>query len=119
MTATGYTESTGDVSHDFAISIYGEGGGTGIGEWLNGYDSQAAWGVYYDNTDNYFYLTYEYSNLNFSPVPEPSTYFMTGTLLCFIACNRQSRKSIQLFFAKVWGNPSSNGNCSKIKNRVL
>ena len=51
------------------------------------------WGVYKDGDK--FYLTYEFSNLNFSPVPEPSTYFMTGALFCLIGLNRTSRNSMK------------------------
>ena len=50
-------------------------------------------GVHKDG--NEFYLTYNFSSLNFSPVPEPSTYFMTGALFCLIGCNRASRRSLK------------------------
>ena len=92
MRATGYSASTGDRTDDFSITIYSS---SGIGNWLNGYDSTNAWGVWYDNGTNDFYLTYQFSNLNFSPVPEPSTYFMTGALFCLIGCNRASRRSLK------------------------
>ena len=38
----------------------------------------------------------------YSAVPEPSTYFMTGILFCFIGCNRSSRNTIKIFFSKVF-----------------
>jgi hypothetical protein len=47
------------------------------------------WGVHQDDED--FYITY-------SAAPEPSTYVMTGALLCFIGFNQKSRKSLKKIF---------------------
>jgi len=84
MTATGW-DANGTVTSKFSLET------SGVDQWLNGYDSSTAWGVH--KAGNEFYLTYEFSNLNFSPVPEPSTYFMTGALFCLIGCNRTSSQS--------------------------
>jgi len=88
MTATGW-DANGDVTEHFTLKT------TGIDAWLNGFDgyneSKDLWGIHKDG--NNFFLTYEFSNLNFSPVPEPSTYFMTGALFCLVGCNRTSRQS--------------------------
>lgn len=84
MTATGW-DVNGTVTNKFNLET------SGVDKWLNGYDSSTAWGVYKEG--NEFYLTYNFSSLNFSPVPEPSTYFMTGALFCLIGCNRTSRQS--------------------------
>ncbi len=43
-----------------------------------------------------------YNLLYYSAVPEPSTYFMTGILFCFIGCNRSSRNTIKTFLSKVF-----------------
>ena len=89
MTATDWDDVNGDVTEHFTLET------SGIDAWLNGFDgyneSTDLWGIHKDGDD--FYLTYEFSNLNFSPVPEPSTYFMTGALFCLIGCNRTSRQS--------------------------
>jgi len=42
-----------------------------------------------DVSANHYDLVY------YSAVPEPSTYFMTGALFCFIGCNRASRNTIK------------------------
>ncbi|MDA0905027.1 MAG: hypothetical protein O2874_01750 [Verrucomicrobia bacterium] len=63
-----------------AISYY-------LGHWYGD------WGFHQDGND--FYLTY-------SAVPEPSTYFMTGILFCFIGCNRSTRNTIKTFFSKIF-----------------
>lgn len=86
MTATGWGAS-GDVTDKFSLET------SGVDQWLNGYDSSTIWGVH--KAGNEFYLTYNFSSLNFSPVPEPSTYFMTGALFCLIGCNRASRRSLK------------------------
>ncbi len=49
-----------------------------------------------DVSANHYDLVY------YSAVPEPSTYFMTGILFCFIGCNRSSRNTIKTFFSKVF-----------------
>ena len=49
-----------------------------------------------DVSANHYDLVY------YSAVPEPSTYFMTGALFCFIGCNRSSRNTIKIFFSKVF-----------------
>jgi len=101
LTATGWGAS-GDVTSSFNLITSGSGGHTGIDAWLNGFDGYNQptdlWGVHKDG--NELYLTYEFSNLNFSPVPEPSTYIMTGALFCVIAYNRESRRSFKklIFF---------------------
>ena len=114
MRATGYSASTGDRTDDFSITIYSS---SGIGNWLNGYDSTNAWGVWYDNGTNDFYLTYQFSNLNFSPVPEPSTYFMTGALFCLIGCNRASRRSLKKLVFHFFKKTSTKENCTEVENQ--
>lgn len=49
-----------------------------------------------DVSANHYDLVY------YSAVPEPSTYFMTGALFCFIGCNRASRNTIKTFLSKVF-----------------
>jgi hypothetical protein len=103
LTATGWGAS-GDVTSSFNLITSGSGGHTGIDAWLNGFDGYNQptdlWGVHKDG--NELYLTYEFSNLNFTPVPEPSTYIMTGALFCLIACIigkvGDHLKSLFLFF---------------------
>ncbi len=49
--------------------------------------------------DNKYYLTYHSTtDLSLSQAPEPSTYVMTGALLCFIGFNQKSRKSLKRIF---------------------
>ena len=59
-----------------------------------------------------------YKLIYYSAVPEPSSYFMTGILLCLIGCSRQSRQSIKLLWLKALPNQSEKENISKIKNRL-
>ena len=117
MTATNSNLSDGDVSSKFALET------SGIDAWLNGFDgyrspgiSTDPWGVWKEG-DN-FYLTYEFSNLNFSPVPEPSSYFMTGALFCLIGFNRTSRNSIKKFLFPLWGNILKNGKPPEVEKKV-
>ena len=49
-----------------------------------------------DVSANHYDLVY------YSAVPEPSTYFMTGILFCFIGCNRSTRNTIKTFFSKIF-----------------
>jgi len=128
MTATGWDADGNpsqidnlDVSDYFTLHttspfIDSESGDTGIDNWLNGYDSSNAWGVWKSGDD--FYLTYTFSDLNFSPVPEPSTYFMTGALFCLIGLNRTSRNSMKkllfLFLVKF----SRNYNAREVEKKV-
>ena len=49
-----------------------------------------------DVSANHYDLVY------YSAVPEPSTYFMTGALFCFIGCNRASRNTIKTFLSKIF-----------------
>ena len=100
MTAPGWNGVNNDVTNYFELTTNGT---DGIDHWLNGYPYNPTdtnrytnlWGIYKQNDD--FYLTYTWSNLNYSPVPEPSTYFMTGALFCLIGCNRASRNAMIKF----------------------
>ena len=60
----------------------------------------------------------EYNLIYYSAVPEPSTYFMTGILLCLIGCSRQSRQSIKSLWLKALPNQSEKENTCKVKNRL-
>lgn len=120
MTATGWNVS-GDITNKFNIRTNDLGGGnTGIDSWLNGFDNyddpKKLWGVW-KNGDN-FYLTYEFSNLNFSPVPEPSTYFMTGALFCLIGCNRSSRNAFKLILHKTFNFWKTKPQCQDIQKPI-
>ena len=110
---------SGDVTSSFNLITSGSGGHTGIDAWLNGFDGYTQptdlWGVHKDG--NELYLTYEFSNLNFSPVPEPSTYFMTGALFCLIACNRESRRSIKKLISFFYSRHSRKENPTEVENQ--
>jgi hypothetical protein len=114
MTATGWN-SSGDVTEKFEITT------SGIDAWLNGFDgynlSTDLWGVY-AGADNKYYLTYTFSDLNFSPVPEPSTYFMTGILFCLIGCNRSSRNAFKSFLHKTFNHWKTKPKCLDIQKRI-
>lgn len=72
----------------------------GIDAWLNPNGTSHnsfEWGVYNYGSD--YYLTYDSTtDLTLSQAPEPSTYVMTGALLCFIGFNQKSRKSLRKIF---------------------
>ena len=65
-----------------------------------------------------YYLEYNSNGFQLSVVPEPSTYFMTGTLLCLLGCNRQTRRSFKLLFAKLFNKLKLKVSCSSIRKRV-
>ena len=114
MTATDWDDVNGDVTEHFTLTT------TGIDAWLNGFDGYNEptdlWGVYKNGDD--FYLTYEFSNLNFTPVPEPSTYFMTGALFCFIGCNRASRNAFKSLLSKVFIHWKTKDNTEDFQDRI-
>ena len=114
MTATDWDDVNGDVTEHFTLTT------TGIDAWLNGFDGYNEptdlWGVYKNGDD--FYLTYEFSNLNFTPVPEPSTYFMTGALFCFIGCNKASRNTFKSLLSKVFIHWKTKDNIEDFQDRI-
>jgi hypothetical protein len=61
--------------------------------WLGGEYNSWTWGLS-GNTVTYTFT----GNLPLSVAPEPSTYVMTGALLCFIGFNQKSRKSLKKIF---------------------
>ena len=119
MTATNWS-GNGDYTHNFTITTSNLGGGdTGIDSWLNGFDNfdqTNLWGVWKNN--NHFYLTYNFSSLNYSPVPEPSTYFMTGALFCLIGFNRSSRNALKFILHKTFNYWKTKPNCQDIQKRI-
>jgi hypothetical protein len=114
MTATDWDDVNGDVTEHFTFET------SGIDAWLNGFDPYNnptdLWGVYKNGDD--FYLTYEFSNLNFTPVPEPSTYFMTGALFCLIGCNRTSRNTLKIFLSKVFMHWKTKAHIEDVQDRI-
>ena len=121
MTATGWNGASGNITDKFTIRTSDLGGGnTGIDSWLNGFDNYDQptdlWGVWKEEND--FYLTYQFSNLDFSPVPEPSTYFMTGALFCLIGCNRSSRNAFKSFLHKTFNHWKTKPKCLDIQKRI-
>ena len=112
--------ASGDVTSSFNLITSGSGGQTGIDAWLNGYDGYTnptdLWGVH--KSGNELYLTYTFSNLNFSPVPEPSTYFMTGALFCVIVYNRESRRSIKKLVSFFYSRHSKKENPTELENQI-
>jgi hypothetical protein len=90
----------GDVTSSFDLRLTdATTGQTGIEHWLND-PVWHSWSVYASTSgaDREFFLRYDYNPLNLTPVPEPSTYVMTATLLCFIGFNQKSRKSLKKIF---------------------
>ncbi len=79
----------GDVTNQFNLNT------SGIDAWINPVDhNDFEWSIY-KSSDNY-YLNYAFTgDLSLSQAPEPSTYVMTGALLCFIGLNGRSRKASQ------------------------
>ena len=114
------TIGTGDVSGSFELRVTdATTGQTGINSWLND-PSWHNWGVWAADTGNTreFFLTYDYNPLGYSPVPEPSTYFMTGALFCFIGCNRTSRNTIKTFLSKVFMYWKTKDNTEDVHDRI-
>ena len=69
------------------------------------------WDYTVDGSGNYDLIYY-------SAVPEPSTYFMTGALLCLIGCNQTSRKSLQKLFSKASFRLKKKATCQKVKDQI-
>ena len=112
--------STGDVSGSFDLRVTDPTTGqTGIDSWLND-PSWHNWGVWAaDNGDTReFFLTYDYNPLGYSAVPEPSTYFMTGALFCFIGFNRTSRDTFKSMLSKAFEHLKTKGNLQSIQDRI-
>lgn len=59
-----------------------------------------------------------YDLIYYSAVPEPSTYFMTGALLCLVGCNQTSRKSLQKLFSKASFRLKKKATCQKVKDQI-
>jgi hypothetical protein len=122
MTATGWGNSETDITSYFNLITTPDSGSgdTGIDAWLNGFvgynQPTDLWGVYRDGDK--FYLTYSFSDLNFSPVPEPSTYFMTGALFCLIGLNRTSRNSMKKLLFHLLVKFSRNNNAQEVEKKV-
>jgi hypothetical protein len=53
------------------------------------------WSVWKNNDNYYFRYDFDESSLAMHQAPEPSTYVMTGALLCFIGFNQKSCKSLK------------------------
>ena len=90
---TGFGGPSGNVTSHFNIVT------SGIDAYINaGGHNTFSWGVYAES--NNYYLTYNFdeNSLAYSSTPEPSTYVMTGGLLCFIGFNQKSRKSLKRIF---------------------
>jgi hypothetical protein len=112
--------TTGNVSSSFEIRVTDAATGqTGIDSWLNDSDWHS-WGVYAKDTGNTreFFLTYDYNPLNYSVVPEPSTYFMTGALFCLIGCNRSSRNVFNSIVSKAFNHWKTKPKCLDIQKRI-
>jgi hypothetical protein len=112
--------TTGNVSSSFEIRVTDAATGqTGIDSWLNDPDWHN-WGVYAKDTGNTreFFLTYDYNPLNYSAVPEPSTYFMTGALFCLIGCNRSSRNVFNSIVSKAFNHWKTKPKCLDIQKRI-
>jgi len=60
----------------------------------------------------------EYQLIYYSAVPEPSTYFMTGILFCFIGCNRASRNTIITFLSKVFTHRKTEDKIENVQDRI-
>ena len=60
----------------------------------------------------------EYKLLYYSAVPEPSTYFMTAILFCFVGLNKQSWRISRSLFAKLFNRREAERNCSNLDNQV-
>jgi hypothetical protein len=65
-----------------------------------------------EQVGNNFNLVY------YSAVPEPSTYFMTGALFCFIGCNRSSRNTFKSMLSKVFKHSKTKDNTEDIQDRI-
>ena len=59
-----------------------------------------------------------YNLIYYSAVPEPSTYFMTGILFCFIGCNRASRNTLKTFLSKVFTHRKTKDKIENVQDRI-
>ena len=65
-----------------------------------------------DVSANHYDLVY------YSAVPEPTTYFMTGALFCFIGSNRASRNTIKIFLSKVFMHWKTKAHIEDVQDRI-
>jgi hypothetical protein len=94
---------TGDIIGTPSFNINSDAISYYLGHWYGD------WGYYQDGND--FYLTY-------SAVPEPSTYFMTGALFCFIGCNRASRNAFKSLLSPVFKHWKTKDNTEDVQDRI-
>ena len=114
------TIGTGNVLGSFELRVTdATTGKTGIDSWLND-PSWHNWGVWAADTGSTreFFLTYDYNPLSYSPVPEPSTYFMTGALFCFIGCNRASRNAFKSMLSTVFKHLKTKDKTEDVQDRI-
>ena len=101
MSLAGRTVNLNDTNG--SVTSYFNLNTDGIDAWLNPNGTSHnsfVWGVYNYGSD--YYLTYNSTtDLTLSQAPEPSTYVMTGALLCFIGFNQKSRKAFKEISQKV------------------
>jgi hypothetical protein len=71
------------------------------------------WGISTtDVSPNHYDLVY------YSAVPEPSTYFMTGALFCFIGFNRSSRNAFKSMLSTVFKHLKTKDNTKDVLDRI-
>jgi hypothetical protein len=65
-----------------------------------------------NGSSNHYDLVY------YSAVPEPSTYFMTGALFCFIGFNRTSRNAFKSMLSKVFMHWKTQDKIEDVQDRI-
>jgi hypothetical protein len=77
---------------------------------------ETSWSVTRSGDD--YYLDYNPNGFKLSAVPEPSTYFMTGVLFCFIGCNKASRNALKSLLSTVFKHWKTMDNTEDVQDRI-
>lgn len=109
---------TNDTSYTYSNDHFVLVGDHGIDAWLGGAYNSWVWNKSGGSITYTFDNSALSSRITLSVVPEPSTYFMTGALFCLLGCNRQTRRSFKLLFAKLFYKLKLKVSCSSIHKRL-
>jgi len=107
LTTTNDTDYNYSSDHFVFVDAYS------VDSWLGGAYNSWSW----DKSGNSIEYTFT-GSLPLSVVPEPSTYFMTAILFCFVGLNKQSWRISRSLFAKLFNRREAERNCSNLDNQV-
>ena len=100
---------------------------------ITGVDAPSASSITVDASAMKYYMNWHYGDwgisttevspnhydlVYYSAVPEPSTYFMTGALFCFIGCNKASRNAFKSMLSTVFKHLKTKDNTKDVLDRI-